>query len=290
MIELIFQRLISDTGLTEKLTTYRDAPAVFYQNAPVDTDARWGTPQYPRIIFLVEMQDDPERNVSGQMAVEIQCTGRTCEPEEIESAVLDLLDNVFFTDDRQVTTAVTWRNTDAFDEPGDVMGMVVWFDIIEFPVQSTYTDPDPILSLQDWTKRFYPNILRLGQDLPEIYLPAEEQPAVYWRFERMANSGRDSWQVRWFDISIVGHIIAPDYATAVSIANQMIVRIQMNGRISLLDGSWMMIDRIQNQPGAHPLKEGQIKMIGRFGVLSVEQDAPPLRPIMDLKERSVTHE
>ena len=70
----------------------------------------------------------------------------------------------------------------------------------------------------------------------------------------------------------------------------MIVRIQMNGRISLLDGSWMMIDRIQNQPGAHPLKEGQIKMIGRFGVLSVEQDAPPLRPIMDLKERSVTHE
>ena len=52
--------LIAHPKLTDYLATYAKQPAVFSQEAPADTDPKWGPgPQYGRIVFAEDIQGNP---------------------------------------------------------------------------------------------------------------------------------------------------------------------------------------------------------------------------------------
>lgn len=276
--------LISQEALKPYMTTYAGQMAVFNQEAPADTDPNWAQgSQYGRIVFYIDMQDDPQRNISGTMGVDLYC--ETDAPEEIEPILRAAIDGYFFSN-AEVTIAVNWRNTQYFTDPTkQVIGATLTFDLLDFPNQQT-TDPDPIALINDWSVSDLPIILGIedvrviGRDnLPEAWKPTNECPAIYWRLGdiRKCDWIPDTYNCSWQTATIWGHIMAPDNATATKIARVIDNTLTIKKRLIFEDLAPLMIDRsIQVTPTNDALKQGQIKLDGTYGILNI----PPERPKM----------
>ena len=76
MDEVIYKYLTKNTEITDLLAKYADTPAIFNREAPAAIDENWndGQTQYPRIIFGLDMQDDPEREISGTLTLDVYIT------------------------------------------------------------------------------------------------------------------------------------------------------------------------------------------------------------------------
>ena len=160
MIEAqVREHLICQKELEPFLATYADQMAIFNQEAPADTDAGWGsTSQYGRVVFNVEMQDDPERKVSGTMVVDVYCEDGVQIPEEIEPIIRELIDGYFFSNPA-VTIAAQWSSSSYFSGPTEkVVGVTLTFKLLDFPMQIT-ADPDPIALINEWTAKDLPAII-----------------------------------------------------------------------------------------------------------------------------------
>lgn len=287
MVEAVFKRLSENADLGEKLTVYNGTPAVFYQSSPDDTDPGWGENQYPRLIFALEMQGDPERHTSGRLTVDAMTVKNSCEPEDLDQIIRELLGGVFFTGADKTTYAVMWDRSDLFDEyePGKgtaargILGMTSAFDVVEFPVQLT-TDPDPVQAMHLWSKEALNGILVIGCDaLPPVWKPTGGKAAIYWRVGSVGPAPRpDDWTVSWRSVQLVGHILADGHALMQSIAKIIIDAIQQAGEVLMADDSPMFVSRIVYAAGADPVKQGQITLTATYGVLRKPQYAPWLNP------------
>ena len=69
MKQIIFKYL-KELGI-EGLASFKNAPAIFLDQAPDDSDTRWDGSQYGRIIYGLNLKDDSERKVSGTMEIAI---------------------------------------------------------------------------------------------------------------------------------------------------------------------------------------------------------------------------
>lgn len=274
------QHLIKQSELEPYLTKYAGDTAVFYQEAPDDQDEFWATgSQYGRIVFYIDMQDDPQRNISGTMGVDLYCEkGTTQLPEMIEPLLKAALDGYFFSNEH-VTISASWRNTQLFSEPTkNVIGATLTFDLMDFPNQQT-TDPDPIALINDWSVSDLPTILGvkdirvIGRDkLPAAWKPTNELPAIYWRLGdiRKCEWIPDTYNCSWQTATLWGHVMAPDNATATKIARLISNTLTIKKRLIFEDLAPLMIDRnIQIYPANDALKLGQIKLDGTYGILNI---------------------
>ena len=158
--EQVRQHLLEQDLLKQYMATYADTMAIFFQEAPDDTDEFWGKgSQYGRIVFYIDMQDDPQRNISGTLSINLFCENGTEQiPEEIAPILKSLIDGYFFSNDK-VTMAAQWSGTQLFSEPTKkVIGATLIFALMDFPNQET-TEPDPIRLINDWTFKELPQIL-----------------------------------------------------------------------------------------------------------------------------------
>lgn len=290
MIEAqVRKHLIEQAELSPYLTTYAGQMAVFNQEAPADTDPMWKRgSQYGRIVFYIDMQDDPQRNISGTMGVDIYCENGKQVPEEIEPIVRNLIDGYFFSNE-SVTIAAQWSSTQYFTEPTKkVNGATLMFSLLDFPNQQT-TDPDPVALINDWTANDLANLLNIpavrviGRDsLPAAWKPTNELPAIYWRISRI---GKCSWIPDTYNCSletatINGHVMAPDNATATKIARVIQNTLTIKKRLIFEDMAPLMIDRnIQVTPTSDPLRVGQISLEGTYGILNIPIAKPKMENI-----------
>ena len=89
---MLYDRLTSSNALAEKLAIFDGKPAIHYQQPPTADDEKWGDAQYPRIDYLVDMQENPARNASGVLSINVWCDSeKGAAPEEIEVILRDLL-------------------------------------------------------------------------------------------------------------------------------------------------------------------------------------------------------
>lgn len=156
---MIYQRLVTDETLGGLLAQYDSRPAIFYQHpAPAD-DPAWGTQelddgstvtvQYPRIDYTVDTQENPARNTSGTLMLNVWCDAQFgAEPETVE-AQLRLLFHTAFAQTDDYAYCLAWLRSDAFEvksKPEDnvrTFGVTVIFDLVACPSQITlYPDPD----------------------------------------------------------------------------------------------------------------------------------------------------
>ena len=264
--------------LSPYLTRYSGAMAIFNQEAPADTDKRWENPksQYGRIVYAVDLNDDPERKYSGNLIVDVQCEDGKQIPEEIEPIVRDLIDGYFFSTS-ETTMSAQWNASNYFTEPTEkIVGVTLTFGLLAFPRQTTI-EPDPIRLINKWTKEeltkaIGKEIAVIGHDaLEDAWKPTNEKPAVYWR---LANTDKCNWipdtySCCWRTAVVFGHIIVPDKDVCAIIARTIANVLTLKKRLIFEDVSPLMVDRnIRVNLGNDEFRVGQITMDATYGILT----------------------
>jgi hypothetical protein len=298
---LLKDQIRGDPDIAGMLTTYKGKPAFFFQKAPQDKDRGWTGPCYPRMDYNVSNRFDPERKASGTLDINVWCTSESpFMPEDIEKHIVDLVSGTFYSDRDGTTICAVWSRSDnfAFESPSatrnntapEVFGTTASFDLLEFPVQLT-ADPDPIQSLNLWTRAHFPGMTVITLDEPPpVWKPTDEHPALYWRFEGTATTDRQSYAVTWYSGTFAAHIIAGSITERNRWTKVIIEQLQLAGEVILVDGSPMFAKQIGIRHSADPLREGQLLLTGQYGVLAEQRKEyakPPINnaifPRMEVK-------
>ena len=270
--ELIYNRLSTNTQVTQSLARFAGKPALFYQSPPGDAADGWGTAtQYPRVDYTVEMQADPERHTSGQLVINIWSSDDGVMPEGIAGAVRTAMTDVFFSTGD--IFSLTWQRSDAFEaqavtvKGAGIVGITIIFDIWGFPSQQT-TAPSPIAAINSQIKTQYPNARVIGIDvLPPQFMPTQANPVIYFRTTSQTLE-RQTGRVRWYNAEIAGHIIAPDINDRAQITKTIVEGI--NRRLPMADGSPAFLLSISADSGNNHMSQGQIRIRTEYGMLTPE--------------------
>lgn len=273
MIEQIIYEFISgNEEITKHLATYADTPAVFMNQAPLDNLELWGNgPQYPRIIYELNMQGNPERKVSGFLSVDFYFnTDSDLFIETIEPIIKNELDGCFFSDDTD-TMSVQWQQSDPFVSPEDgnrIIGITCTFDVVAFPPQET-SYPCPVRAFNKWVKELLPNLIIIGTDkLQTAWKPTDETPAIYCVRKAITTSDmKGNYHVTWFNARLQAYIMAPSSQTRSIILRKIAEQLQIQTRIILEDNSPLMIRSMTLNDSADQLKEGQLTIDTTYGIL-----------------------
>lgn len=276
MEEIIYKYIC--TQFEETISKYADAPSVFNTQAPDDMDENWNDAQYPRVIFDLNMQANPERKISGQLFIDVMCENETSsiQPEELESIAKNAVDGCFFSN-QELTISAQWNRSDVFSANDDkVSGITLTFDVMAYPVQET-EEPDPILAVNLWLKTLYQDAYVIGKDtLPEVWKPTDESPAIYCRLSNLGESSRmkSTAAVTWIGSTMNINIMAPSEKVRSIMIKNSIQILENATRLILNDGSPMLIDKINGNMAANPLREGQIQIKATYGVLNTYTGTP----------------
>lgn len=280
--ELICKRLSEAKNLTKCLTRYAGQPAIFTPEAPGDREAGWGrATQYPRAVFNFDMQADGERKSAGTLSVAIICRNDSeAVPELIEPAVKKALKDVMLKDDNGTLYAFAWARTEGFsmtEEKNELLiGSEIRFDIMEYPQQET-TDPDPIMAMARYIKDLYPDSIVVGIDkMADETEASKEAPVFYCRLTEIEKL-EETNTVVWMNGKIAISLLCPDGATRLKMAAAVLNSLSLDGEVTMLDDSPMFMERLTANLKSDYLKDGQIFVTGRYGLLRYKAVGYPLR-------------
>lgn len=269
--ELIYKRLTGSEELAGWLAVYEGRSAVFSPDPPEDSQDGWeGSRQYPRVLYSFDLQANSERRSAGTLAVSLLCQNtEDVNPERIEPAVTGCLRDVILNPKGGTPYCFAWARTDPFtvDDKGRLLiGSEIRFDILEYPSQET-TDPDPVMATGIYVKKMYPECLVMGYDrMDEITEASAERPVVFCRLVS-AEKADETNTVAWMNGRIAIHILCPDSAKRQKMVADISNSISLDGEIILPDYSPMFIRGLQTDYRADYLKNGQILLTGRYGLL-----------------------
>jgi hypothetical protein len=282
--ELVYQAMAQDSQLAQLLAQWNGKPAVFGYQAPPDTDSGWSGEQYPRLDYTVDPHEDQERRMAGTLSINVWAKpDMQSSIDAVASRLVQLLDGTVFHPDDYPVVALRWARSQLFSqgreqsgistselEPTDLLfGMQVEFDLISFPKQDTYS-PDVVAALNQWAASKFTG---LQVDI-ESWMPTSNEPVLYWRLERSPELIERVPAGAWFQASICGHIIAPTPDMRLPWVRLVAEQIVMDGTIPLDDGSYFLVERLSADSTQDPLRTGQIRVIGRYGV-TIEQPQEP---------------
>lgn len=280
--ELICKRLSEAKNLTKCLTRYAGQPAIFTPEAPGDREAGWGrATQYPRAVFNFDMQADGERKSAGTLSVAVICRNDSeAVPELIEPAVKKALKDILLKDDNGTLYAFAWARTEGFsmtEEKNELLiGSEIRFDIMEYPQQET-TDPDPIMAMARYIKDLYPDSIVVGIDkMADETEASKEAPVFYCRLTEIEKL-EETNTVVWMNGKIAISLLCPDGATRLKMAAAVLNSLSLDGEVTMLDDSPMFMERLTANLKSDYLKDGQIFVTGRYGLLRYKAVGYPLR-------------
>ena len=280
--ELIYKRLSEAEDLTKHLAKYSGQPAVFTPEAPGDRETGWGrATQYPRAVFNFDMQADGERKSAGTLSVALICRNDSeAVPELIEPAVKKALKDVLLKDDNGTLYAFAWAKTEGFsmaEEKNELLiGSDVRFDIMEYPLQET-TDPDPIMAMGRYIKNLYPDSIVVGVDrMADETEASKEAPVFYCRLTEIEKLEETNNCV-WTNGKIAISLLCPDSSTRLKMAAAVFNSLSLDGEVTMLDDSPMFMERLTANLKSDYLKDGQIFVTGRYGLLRYKAVGYPLR-------------
>nr|DAU92071.1 MAG TPA: hypothetical protein [Caudoviricetes sp.] len=275
--ELIYKQFTDSKALTNMLAKFAGYPAVFSQTAPEANQAGWqGKSQYPRLTYSYNLQTNEERNSIGILSVFVECqnteNANEITPEQIEPVVKECLKDVLLKPTDNSVYAFSWARSDKFEleelnkQNNLVNGIEIVFDILEYTSQET-TNPDPIIATGRYIKEMYPECVVLGIDnIESITKATVENPIIYCRLENLELKEQTNTVV-WLDSKIAIHFLCPDSSIRLKMITDIMHRLGQDGEVILLDKSPMFIKQLQMSNKADYLRDGQLMIIGRYGLL-----------------------
>lgn len=281
--DLLYQQMVEDELLSASLAKYGGEAAIFFQKAPTDEDPNWEGSSFPRLHYNLDFSFDPERKQAGTLTVDVWVCSRNTpiegkSPEKaLGEQVESLISGMFYSPEEGTILCALWRDTVAFfgkatdtnqeTSPVETFGLSITFDMIDFPQQETFS-PDPVLALQAWAKKKYPQLKVIGADpLPSLWRPTEETPALYWRMSG-ADMTREIFACTWYMGQFYGHLSCVSQQERNRWARAISEEIRGSMDLILDDGSFLRLEKSQYRHDGNPLSEGQISLWGEFGVLS----------------------
>lgn len=293
--ELIYRRFIESAETAGFLAVFNNRAAVFYQTAPDDRQKGWRGPQYPRIIFDMDMQANQDRKSAGTLAVSLLCDEAGAEPEKIEPCIREALKDLIIRPDQNAPYCFVWSRTDSFEIPERersadtrIIGVEVRFDILEYPDQET-ADPDPVAALNCYIKAKVSEAFVLGTDPVENYLtPVVGRPVFYCRLETVELQPENSVTgntVAWMNCRIAVHVLCPDQEIRLKLVMMLASNLAVDGRVMMSDGSPLSIHGLKVNNQADYLREGQISISGKYGILKYKEKGTTLKFIKTIDRR-----
>lgn len=278
--ELIYMRLSSDEKIAGMLARYSEAPAIFCSEVPNDQQPEWQGAQYPRIVYKINMQANPERSSSGMLYISVYTMKDAALCEEISSAVRSRLKDVLMNPSDSAPCCTAWARTESFEIEGSaILGKDMLFDILEFHDQTTM-EPDPFTATADFVKKCVPDALIVGiDDMDDVYEPSDSRPALFIRI-RGINKDHESYSLIWMNCLMNIHIIAPTVEARNKWTRDIYTKIFRHGEIILRDGCPMLIQNIDSDNQADPLTKGQISMTGLFTITSIRPEQGGNTPLI----------
>ncbi|MCL6597944.1 MAG: hypothetical protein K6T81_04320 [Alicyclobacillus macrosporangiidus] len=283
--ELVYQAMSQDATLATLLAQWNGNPAVFGYHAPPDTDPGWAGKQYPRMDYTVDPHEDPERRMAGTLSINVWATpDLQSSIDAVASRLVQLLDGAVFHPDDYPVVGLRWSRSQLFSqgreqsgismselEPTDLLlGMLVQFDLLSFPLQTTYS-PDPVAALNSWAASRFTGL----QVDVSAWTPTASEPVLYWRMEGVQLAERTA-AVAWMQATLYGHVIAPTPDQRLPWVRRVAEQLVLDRCIQLDDGSYFFVEKLSADTKQDPLRTGQIRVIGRYGVLVPEQTAEPI--------------
>ena len=132
--------------------------------------------------------------------------------------------------------------------------------------------PDPVVALQDWTKETWPE----AYTDPGTWSPTDVAPGIYWRMTRLTPTEITS-AVNWMEAQINGHILTPSAAVRLSWVRKVTEGLSKLRRFKMSDGGPLELLRVTADSEADPMRQGQIQLTVRFGVLQSRTQHEVLR-------------
>ncbi|MDU7473622.1 MAG: 3'-phosphoadenosine 5'-phosphosulfate sulfotransferase [Paenibacillus macerans] len=187
--------------------------------------------------------------------------------DSLVSAVIDALDHQLLTD--SVTgEAILCRFTgstsaDMLDEKFDAITRGVQFEIFSLGwLLHEPVEPDPASALSAWAAERFPSM----QTDPRSWNPSDESPALYWRMASILSVQTMSWGA-WIDATVRGHMLVPNVSARNTWLDRTVRQLALEGQVTMLDQSRMMIRRVSADSSLDPFRVGQIALDVRFGIL-----------------------
>lgn len=204
------------------------------------------------------MQSNPERHASGTLTVNIWCSETGEPPENLEPEVRAAICDVFLQPDAAPPFSLSWERSDAFQaQRSDEMlvnGITVLFDLFAFPSHET-TDPDPVLAINEYAKKWAPEALVIGRDtLAPFTFATEQQPIFYFRLSALSLY-RETNTVAWLNGVLTGHIFAPE-TTRMKWLKALVDSLALDGEVIMLDKSPMFLTNIKADSSARRWQQG----------------------------------
>ena len=281
---MLYQRLIGDDELSMLLADYEGRPAIFYQRTATADDEKWGDKQYPRIDYIVDMQENPSRNTSGILTLNVWCdTEHGAEPEDIEGVLRSLL-HAAFTQASDGVYCFAWVRSDAFeakDEHGvRTTGVTVLFDVMACPCQWALY-PDPMKGLGAWARTVLPGAVIVGEDpIDGWFVPQGEQIALYWRMTSQRQDKKLAYAT-WLTVTVEGHVYAQTAQDRLRALTRLHQAAALANHVTLEDASPLFLDKFDVKPHLNYITQGQIQAQGRFAILQPQWANPPQLPPMN---------
>lgn len=282
--QLIYKRLVRNEEIAKLCAKYHDMPAVFDTEAPDDKQDGWkGGSQYPRLNILLDMQANEERSSVGALTITIYTERTSMVILEIESLVKKCFRDILISSEDGGPYSFAWSRSDPFSLEGqNVIGQDVTFDIMEYYNQET-TDPDPVVALSRYIKGIYPKSIVCGVDKIGEFTEASETPIFYCRIVTVDKvSGHNMNTIAWMDCRIAVHLLCPDKSKNLKMLSAVMQNVAADEKIILLDGSPMNISDVQIDRQADYLKQGQLYMTGRYGILKYKAKPHAIQSIVTM--------
>ena len=102
--------------------------------------------------------------------------------------------------------------------------------------------------------------------MEEITEASAEQPVVYCRLITTEKQ-EETNTVAWMGGRIAVHVLCPDSTVRIKMAAAIANKLSLDGEVIMLDHSPMFIQRLQANYKSDYLKEGQVFITGRYGLL-----------------------
>ncbi len=277
--ELIYQRFINTKELIKQLATYTNRPAIFSTTSPKNNQQEWeGGIQYPKIVYQLDLQANKEQKSAGILLIFLYCQNTDkVVLEEIKLIIKNTLKDVLLTPEDGTPYAFNWVRTKGFEVTETIpnnqllIGSKIQFDILEYSSQETL-DPDPILGINQYLKELYPDSIIIGIDhIKTITQISKEVPALYCRLISVEKT-EETNNVVWMDIKIAIHFLCPNHKVRLKYATFIMNRLSLDKEIILLDRSPMFLKHLQINNQLDYLKDGQIFITGRYGLLRYQKD------------------
>lgn len=157
-----------------------------------------------------------------------------------------------------------------------LIGSEIRFDIMEYPLQET-TDPDPIMAMARYIKNLYPDSIVVEVDrMADETEASKEAPVFYCRLTELEKLEETNNCV-WTNGKIAISLLCPDSSTRLKMAAAVFNSLSLDGEVTMLDDSPMFMERLTANLKSDYLKDGQIFVTGRYGLLRYKAVGYPLR-------------